>query len=197
MSSMDAKEDDLQTALSDALLLRRFHEGDEDSFEALFQRHYDMVYGVLFRLTGTRDEAEDLLQEVFLRLYQRPLRHSDNVTGWLYRVAVNAGYNALRADHRRTRREQRAAAGESTTVSGPEDEVSRQEARQRVQRALARISPRGAKLLVLRETGFSYREMAQIVGVAPGSVGTLLARAQESFAKAFEGEEGKERNETP
>lgn len=186
---MNAREDDLTTAIPDALLLRRFSEGDMDSFEALFERHYDMVYGVLFRLTGTRAEAEDLLQEVFLRLYERPLANADNVAGWLYRVALNTGYNALRTNHRRERRERRAVSGETDHAPAPEEALSRLEARRKVQRALARIPERAAKLLVLRETGFSYREMAEITGIAPGSVGTLLARAQEAFIKVFEEDE--------
>jgi RNA polymerase sigma-70 factor (ECF subfamily) len=184
-------EDDLVTVISDALLLRRFHEGDEASFEALFQRHYDMVYGVLFRLTGTRAQAEDLAQEVFLQLYRRPLRHGENVAGWLYRVAINTGYNALRAEHRRDRRERIAASGEGSAIPGPEEEVTRRDLQQRVRRALARMPERAGKMLILRESGFSYREVAEIVGVAPGSIGTLLARAQEAFIRAYE-DEGKE-----
>lgn len=169
----------------DALLLRRFYEGDEASFEALFVRHYDMVYGVLFRLTGTRHEAEDLAQEVFLKLHQRPLRHGENVAGWLYRVAVNTGYNALRAAQRREKRE-RIAGQEVSLPPNPEDEFARRETQRRVRGALAKIPPRAAKLLVLREVGFSYRELAEIVGVAPGSVGTLLARAQQAFRAAYD-----------
>ena len=180
---MNAGEDHL-TVLSDALLLRRFYEGDVASFEALFERHYDLVYGVLFRLTGTRAEAEDLLQEVFLRLYQRPMAHGENVAGWLYRVALNTGYNALRASHRRERRERITAPGEA--VPGPEEELSSIEARRRVQAVLAQLPERSAKMLVLRESGFSYKEIAEIVGVSVGSVGTLLARAQEAFSKAYQ-----------
>ena len=187
---MNASEDDLTTALPDALLLRRFHEGDEACFEALFQRHYDLVYGVLFRLTGTRAEAEDLAQEVFLRLYQRPMVHGENVAGWLYRVALNVGYNALRAHHRRERRERIATTGDDAHITpGPEEVVSHREARWMVQRALARIPERSAKLLILRESGFSYREMAEIIGVAAGSIGTLLARAQEAFIQAYQEEQ--------
>jgi RNA polymerase sigma-70 factor (ECF subfamily) len=187
---MSVNEDDHVAAVSDTLLLRRFYEGDDASFEALFERHYDMVYGVLYRLTGTRQEAEDIAQEVFLKLYRRPLQHGDNVAGWLYRVAVNSGYNALRTDNRRARRE-KTAVQEFETPRPPrtEDEVTRRETHRRVREALARIPARSAKLLVLREMGFSYREIADIVDVAPGSVGTLLARAQKAFRTAYGEEE--------
>jgi RNA polymerase sigma-70 factor (ECF subfamily) len=182
-------EDEPLTAIPDALLLRRFREGDEASYEVLFKRHYDMVYGVLYRLTGTRQEAEDRAQEVFLKLYRYPLRHDQNVAGWLYRVAVNTGYNALRAEQRRAARE-RIAAREAEPPPRTEEEVTRREATRRVRAALAAIPSRAAKLLILRESGFSYRELADIVGVAPGSVGTLLARAQKAFHKAYQEREG-------
>ena len=138
------KEQQKVAAISDAVLLARFRAGDEASFEILFDRHYDMVYGVLFRLMGSRAEAEDIAQEVFLKLYRRPLRHRDNVAGWLYRVATNAGYNALRTRQRRARREERAVREADLTTSkpGPEEHVSRAQTRREVQDALARIKPR-------------------------------------------------------
>lgn len=187
MSSTSDEKDEHVTTVSDAFLLEKFRDGDEASFEELFARHYDMVYGVLFRLTGTRAEAEDLAQEVFLKLYHRPLRHRENVAGWLYRVAANAGYNALRSRQRRQRREERAVREALLTGhhAGPEEQAARRETRQEVQAVLARIKPRSAKLLILREQGFSYKELAAIVDVAPGSVGTLLARAQQEFEDAY------------
>jgi RNA polymerase sigma-70 factor (ECF subfamily) len=195
VNSMSDQPGDAVTVVSDALLLARFRAGDESCFEALFERHYDRVYGVLFRLTGTRAEAEDIAQEVFLKLYQSRLRHGENIAGWLYRVASNMGYNALRASARRARREQQAAASEALTedrLPGPEERVTRQEARQAAQAALVTIRPRLARLLILREMGFSYQELADIVGVAPGSVGTLLARAREAFEKAYVQQQGEE-----
>lgn len=171
---------------TDTLLLHRFVAGDVAGFEELFRRHYDMVYGVLFRLVGTRQEAEDLAQEVFFKLYQNPLRHGDNIAGWLYRVATNTGYNALRASHRRYQREYRAG-GDSIPPSAPEEEVTRREIRRQVRATLLAIPERDAKMLVLSEVGFSYQEMAEIIGVAPGSVGTLLARARSTFLAAYDG----------
>ena len=175
------------TTASDAFLLEKFRSGDESSFEELFARHYDMVYGVLFRLMGSRAEAEDLAQEVFLKLANWPLRHRENVAGWLYRVAANSGYNALRSRQRREQREERAGreAHLTGTSSGPEEQATRRETRREVQATLARMNPRSAKLLILREMGFSYKEMADVVDVAPGSVGTLLARAQQEFETAY------------
>jgi RNA polymerase sigma-70 factor, ECF subfamily len=184
--------DDLVSTHTDALLLHRFRAGDEAGFEELFRRHYDMVYGVLFRLVGTRQEAEDLAQEVFFKLYQNPLRHDDNIAGWLYRVATNTGYNALRAGYRRYQRE-RKVGEDVASLPAPEEETVRREVEQRVRVALLAIPERDAKMLMLNEVGFSHRELAEIVEVAPSSVGTLLARARRSFLAAYDG--GKERRE--
>ena len=57
------------TTLTDSLLLERIQQGDTDSFETLFYRYYDRVYGLLYRLVGNRAEAEDLAQEVFVPAY--------------------------------------------------------------------------------------------------------------------------------
>jgi RNA polymerase sigma-70 factor (ECF subfamily) len=187
----DSEPGDPSMMISDTLLVQRFREGDLASFEELFLRHYDRVYGLLYRLVGTRHEAEDLTQEVFLRLYRRPLSRPDNVTGWLYRVAMNAGYNALRSENRRFRRE-RASAPEVEVAPSTEAEVTGRERSRQVRAALATLPPRSAQLLVMRHMGFSYRELAEIVGVAPGSVGTLLNRAGEAFRKAYREEVGED-----
>ncbi len=182
--------DDHLTAQTDSLLLRRFLAGDQASFEELFTRHYPMVYGVLYRLAGSREEAEDLAQEVFVKLYRIPLRSGDNVAGWLYRVALNTGYNALRASARRGRRE--AIAGRDGAPGPlPEEEAQRRELARGVREALLRIPERDARLLVLSESGFNYREIAEVIGVAAGSVGTLLARARKAFLSAYDGDEEK------
>lgn len=170
---------------TDALLLHRFAAGDEAGFEELFQRHYDMVYGVLYRLVGARQEAEDLAQEVFFKLYQNPLRHGENIAGWLYRVATNTGYNALRASHRRYQREYQAG-GDGISSAAPEEEVTRREIQRQVRTALLMLPERDAKMLVLSQAGFSYQELAEIVGVASSSVGTLLARARGAFLAVYD-----------
>ena len=63
----------------------------ESAFEAAFAEHYARVYGVLFRLLGDRAEAEDLTVETFWRLWERAPRRTDNLAGWLYRVAMRLG----------------------------------------------------------------------------------------------------------
>lgn len=186
------------TALPDSILLQRVAGGDTVSFDTLFYRHYDRVYGILFRLVGSRTEAEDLTQEVFVRLHdyatRRRVRESDNIGAWLYRVATNLGYNAIRDRRRMWERDIHLVP--DLELPGAEQEVVRRQEATAVRVALARLKPREAQLLVLRQMGFSYAECAEICGVAPGSVGTLLARAAESFRKAYaDGGAGKEKRD--
>jgi RNA polymerase sigma-70 factor (ECF subfamily) len=169
----------------------------EKEFDDLFKTHYEGVYRLLYRIVGTREEAEDLAQETFLRLHRaahlwdRQRRTDDrphNLRGWLYRVASNLAYNALRSEVRRRRR-QEETAGQATVMTRREDDpaelVVRTDERQAVRRALANLSQQQAQLLLLRHAGLSYRELAEALGVATGSVGTLLARAENAFEKSY------------
>jgi RNA polymerase sigma-70 factor (ECF subfamily) len=174
---------------SEAILLQHTCAGDEASFEALYREHYARVVRVLHPLVG--DEADDLAQEVFLRLYQRPPRAADSDLGaWLYRVATHLGYNALRGRKRWTNALDRVArliggADWREPEPDPEAQAIRADEARQVRRALAQLSRQQASILVLRYNGLSYREIAAAVKVAPGSVGTLLARAESSFERVF------------
>lgn len=166
-------------------------QAESAAFEALFHRHWNGVYGVLYRLLGDAAEAEDLALETFWRYWERPPARSDNVAGWLYRVATNLGYNALRAAGRRSGYEARAGLSD-VAVSVPADPAGaaeRVEARTRVRAVLRELPPRDARLLLLRHAGLSYQEIATAIEVAPGSVGTLLARAERAFKQRMGGEE--------
>lgn len=184
------------TLLSDNLLLERIGHGDADSFDALFHRHYDRIYGLLFRLVGNRVEAEDLTQEAFLKLYHHAFgnrffakKREHNISAWLYRVATNLGYNLIRSRKRRWQRNL-LLVPDPMGVPGAMEEVERREAQKMVRDALAKLPPRQIQLLLLRQMGLSYAECAEACAVAPGSVGTLLARATEAFRQAFESGHG-------
>ncbi len=160
---------------------------EEQTFEAIFNAQWDRVIAVLFRLVGDQDEAQDLALEVFLRLHRQPPTDRRNLAGWLYRVATNLGLNALRARKRRRRYEEQAGkyALETPPITNPAIIIEKNEQREQVQRALLQIKPRSAQLLTLRHSGFSYAELAEVINVSPRSIGTLLARAEREFEKAY------------
>jgi RNA polymerase sigma-70 factor (ECF subfamily) len=176
--------------VSDSYLLER-STSDPTSFDALFLEHYDQVYGVLVRLTGNREEAEDLAQETFLRLHRSrfPAGQQHNLGGWLYRVATRLGYNALRARRRRLQYEQAHAQAVLSEQAGDADDLAElaalSEERRRVRLTLAELPARQAHLLLLRQLGLSYKELAATLDVAPSSVGTLLARAEQAFEERY------------
>ena len=161
-------------------------------FETIFVEQWSRVYGVVFRLVGDKLEAEDLALETFWQLYRNPPAKRENLDGWLYRVAVNLGLNALRARKRRTRYEEESGslAFDTHRASEPENEVESAEQRQEVQGILARMKPRSAKILTLRHSGLSYAEVAAAMKVKPSSVGKLLARAEDEFEKIYRRSQG-------
>jgi RNA polymerase sigma-70 factor (ECF subfamily) len=157
-------------------------------FDDLFQQHWTRLCGVLYRLVGDWAEAEDLALDVFVRLYRRPPPKQENLGGWLYRVATRLGFNALRARKRRQRYEEEAGyqVQGSDPTWDPALVIEQTQERERVRRTLGRMKPRSAQLLILRSAGLSYVEVAAALEISPGSVGTLLARAEREFEKAYQ-----------
>ena len=190
----DDFERDARPLPEEQALLERLRTGDEAAFTSLFERHWDAVCRLLIRLTGDADAAGDLAQEVFVQLYRKPPLNEDvPLRAWLFRVALNRGYNALRADRRRRTREE-TVAGDPTAggaadgaagVESLEEIANRAEERDSVRRVLMRLSERQRDCLVLRANGLSYAEIAVAIGVAPGSDGTLLARAERAFKAEY------------
>jgi RNA polymerase sigma-70 factor (ECF subfamily) len=157
-------------------------------FDALFRDHYPRVVSLLARLTGDRGQAEEIAADVFCKVSQGPGPdpESDGITPWLYRVATNAGLDAVRSNARRRKRED--AAGTETLRNRQEDvlgQMLRSERRARVRSILGELKPRESQLLLLRAEGLAYREVAETLGIHPGSVGTLLARAEAEFERKF------------
>ena len=159
----------------------------EQDLEAAFVAYWGRICAALYRLVGDWDEAEDLALETFCRLHRRPPRNWVGLGSWLYRVATNLGLNALRARRRRQVYEESAGvlALERAAPADPAEEVERDESEARVRHVLAQMRPRKARVLILRHSGLSYAEIATSLGVASGSVGTLLARAEKEFERRY------------
>ena len=178
------------TTVPDYALVEGLRAGDEEAFAEVFRRHYPTVYTVLLRLTGSPEEAEDLVQEVFMRLYERPLDGGAevNLGGWLYRVASNTGFNALRSRRRRWNhllrwaRLERPLGAESPN---PAAEAERKATAGAIRETLAELPERDRTALILRHSGVSYAEIAAALDVKPGSVGTILARAERALRKRY------------
>lgn len=156
-------------------------------FEAVFDRHHDAVFRFLHRLTGDAELAGELAQETFVRYLEHDV-DPGKTKSWLFTVARN-----LVTDRARTRRRRsELAGGKDLTPDPPEtpdEALRRSERRRRARRALDELEPRDRKMLLLREEGFSYAEIADAFDVSTTSVGTILSRALRRFADAY-GDEG-------
>lgn len=158
-------------------------------FEALFLEHWTSVYRILRRLVGDPAEAEDLALEAFLRLYRHYQKQPEiqNTGGWLYQVATRLGLNSIRDWKRREQHELTAGryALEETAQYLPADIQAQKEERRQVRLVLARMNERQSQLLILRNSGFSYKEIASALNLAPASIGPLLVRAEREFEKQY------------
>jgi RNA polymerase sigma factor (sigma-70 family) len=149
-----------------------------------FDRWYPRLVRFLHARTGDADQAEDLAQEVFLRLLKHRPR---NPRAWLFRVAVNLLRDEARLARGRSRRLTLLEVERSEEVDlGPEAEVLRSEEVAHVRHALAELPSRDQELLLLHFAGFRYSEIADELNLARGSIGSLLTRAQRRFLKHYE-----------
>lgn len=149
--------------------------------EHVFRSTYPRVVAVAARVLGSRDEAEDVAQEVFLA-FGRSSVPAGEASGWLSVAAAHTALNHLRSGRRRATREEAAVDGEHV-VPDVADTVLTLDDRRRVRTALARLPHKHAVALVLRHSGLSYAEVGAALDLSPGSVGTTVRRAESALRK--------------
>ena len=154
--------------------------GVRSDLEAVFRRDYPRVVAVAARVLGSRDEAEDIAQEVFLS-FGRTSVPAGEAFGWLSVAAAHTALNHLRTGRRRAAREESTAG--SAVEPDVADAVVTLEERRRVRTALARLPHKQAVALVLRHSGLSYADVAAALDMSPGSVGTTVRRAESALRK--------------
>ena len=155
--------------------------GVRADLETVFRSAYPRVVGVAARVLGARDEAEDVAQEVFLT-FGRSAVPAGEAIGWLSVAAAHTALNHLRSGRRRAAREE-SAAGMAAVTGDVADAVVTLDERRRVRAALARLPRKQAVALVLRHSGLSYAEVAAALDLSPGSVGTIVRRAESALRK--------------
>lgn len=160
--------------------------------EEVFRAAYPRVVAVAARVLGSRDEAEDVAQEVFLS-FGRSSVPAGQAAGWLSVAAAHTALNHLRSGRRRVTREE-AASDHAAVFPDVADTVVALEERRRVRAALARLPRRQAVALVLRHSGLSYAEVAAALDLSPGSVGTTVRRAESVLRQQLSEELSEELN---
>jgi RNA polymerase sigma-70 factor (ECF subfamily) len=155
-----------------------------EDFEELVERHEDLVFRTLARLTGDRDDLEDLAQEVFLRLFRAfPLfRGQAQITTYLYRIIVNVVNDEFsrRQQARRGSPIDEAASNLPHPSLGPDDLFEQGQMRDALEAALQQLNLRDRAILTLHyQEGRRYEEIAAILDAPLGTVKTHLYRARE------------------
>ena len=160
---------------------RRFGQ----SYDRLFADLHAPVFRYVHRLTGDPDLAADIAQEAFVRLFQRD-GLPDDVRPWLFRVAGNLVRDGARRRATAVRFRDAGARITADAPDRPDEAVERLEQVARARAILERVRPRDRKILLMREEGFSYEEIARAIGVGRRSVPTLVMRALRRFREAAE-----------
>ncbi|MDO8806190.1 MAG: sigma-70 family RNA polymerase sigma factor [Elusimicrobiota bacterium] len=182
--------------LSDSELISAFKGGDAEALGLLMERHKAAVYGYLLSLTGQPDAADDLFQEVFLKLVKNPSAYGERekLKAWLFTVARNAamdhfrrqssrGEVPLEGDGERPGPADRAASPEP----GPEEAAVNKALAEKLDAALALLSADQREVFYLRHySGLSFKEIAEMLSVPIGTVLARMSRAAALLRKELE-----------
>ena len=154
-------------------------QGDlTQEFEEIFRRHFHFVYRTAFKVTGSRQDAEDIVQTIFLRLLRRelPAALRAKPQAYLYRAAINASVSALRSQRRHHLTDDFSRLETPSPDTGDQIEKQQQD---RLRGAIGQLSPQAVELLILRyEHGYSDAEIAKLLGKSRGTIAVTLYRAR-------------------
>jgi len=191
-------ESDLIMLISDDELMCKFQEGDESGFRRLMERYQDRIVNFVHRMVNDRHMAEDLTQEVFVRIYLNAGRYhpGSRFAPWIYRIASNLAINELRRRKRwrfvtidnNPADEDRNVVKElkDEKAVNPEEHISKMEAAEEVEKALQKVPIKYRSPLILRELeGYDYEEISQILDVPRGTVKSRLNRGRSLLATAL------------
>ncbi len=166
----------------DNTLMKRVQEGDRDAFGTLVDRHGPMLVGYLQKLTGHREEAEDIAQDAFLKLYQHRDRYRDqgHLRAWLFKVATNRLRDRTRRKKRWNRISLHLVAGEKGWVDpvGPR-KVQQDQELALVQHEIALLPIKYRVPFVLHQLEeWSYLQIAELLGCREGTAKSRVFRAK-------------------
>jgi RNA polymerase sigma-70 factor, ECF subfamily len=163
--------------VEDSILVRAAQNGDVDAFEELVRRYQTSIYRVALRMLGSRADAQDAVQETFVRAWRAlpRFRHDSAISTWLYRIVTRRALDRIAS---------RRSTGTLDEVEGeagpdPAQAAEQQERLRAIKRAIAKLPPDQRAALVLREfEGLSYEEVAQVLGASLPAVKTRIHRAR-------------------
>ncbi len=178
---------------ADRELVQRHRIGDPEAFEELYIRFESMVFNLALRMTGQPDDAADLSQEIFLRVYRHlgKFRGRSSLKTWIYRIAVNCCRSRL---NRRSLRRKGASVASSAGLEelpddrrGPEQRALARDASEVLAAALAQLPVAFREAVVLRDVeGLTYQEIANATGLRIGTVRSRIARGRDRLRTVIE-----------
>ena len=186
--------------LSDEELVDRFRSGDEDSFRILVERHSPRIFNIIYRTTKDRNLAEDLSQEVFLRMYRflGGFKKESRFSTWLYRLTVNVCFNAQRKRKEEPKvvilSQQVADVGSNPGTRELEDEsfspqktLEKEELARKIKSAIDSLPEVLKMTFILREfEDLPYKELAKVLRCSQGTIKSRLCRAREALRQKLE-----------
>ncbi len=183
--------------LTDAELMELCAAKDEDAFSEIVGRYERFVYSTVFAELKNPDDAFDVSQEVFIRLYNAAggFRCESTLKTWLYRMCKNCAYDYMRKyyKHRavsltyKDPEEETTEDADIVSDTTPEDELLRKEKIQAVRNAVLELPEEQRDVIVLREFhNMQYSEIAAMLGISEGTVKSRISRARENLKKILE-----------
>ena len=149
-------------------LIKRAKKGDVEAFEKLFSRFERDIYTLAYRFVGNREDAEDVLQNVALKMWEhlKSFRGSSSLWTWLYRITVNESMRILR--HRKS------SYSLPRTLSTPSHDIHLE-----IEDLLMRLPEREKAVILLRDVyNYTFDEIAEMLDTSPGNVRVILHRAR-------------------
>ena len=181
---------------SDAVAVALAREGDQDAFGMLVERHSLRLFQLVYRMTGNEQDAEDVVQETFLRAYKQLSRFESRAGfgTWLHRIAANCSLDLLR---KRKRQDEKVEAVElesedplltlSSQAPAPDDQVFHLEVRQKVEAVMEQLTAMERAAFVLRHfEGKSIEEIGSALGTGPSATKQSIFRAVQKLRRALE-----------
>jgi RNA polymerase sigma-70 factor (ECF subfamily) len=172
---------------TDSELMGRVRDGELERLSELFERHHRRLYQFFCRLVGNPAAAEDLVQEVFVRLikYRHSFRADAEFTPWLFALARNAGVDHFRSRPKELPHEEDAPEP-AAPLEHPVDRLARREQSELLQAALGRLPHEKRELLVLARFGeMRYDRIGELLGISVGAVKVRVHRALKELRAAY------------
>jgi len=174
-----------EAEVGDLILCKRCQQGDIGALEELYKRHKDKVYALAIRLTNNVQDAEDIVQDVFVQVHRKinSFRGDAAFSSWLYRIATNISMSALRQRQRRGKEQ----TSEHIQAMGHQAQVNDTRLlKPFLEEAIASLPPKSRMVFVLHDVqGFQHQEIAQMLNCSVGTSKSQLHKARSHLRKTL------------